>query len=393
MIQRNASFYDLLGVRGLGFDNAKFQAFVDKFNEKYNTLNTDGFDWDDEIQIDFTYQQLQAELGIATLPTFVDVDSPAPYKSQDSFVIGTNKIPRFKHGFAMNEKIIREQMILAQRFGGLANGTKEVLLKLLFDSVDKLIQGNRNELTYQRMRVVSTGQFEITAENNPQGIKDITFDFGIPTANKATLSGTAQWWTKADHTVANQGSKSDPITDLKNWRKAATKAGVPLGQFEISQDLWDDLMTHTAVLSKIGYALYPVASTADTAVAYAQNLTDDAVKSTMEKIVGAPIVIRDTKAVIEKYDTTVRGLKKESIDSFAPKNVAYIPQGTIGTIKAVEPIAVEDPAARLAWFDGGRTIIKNTFNTDTNTQYITSECTALVVPNVSKYMYIFTVTA
>lgn len=393
MITRNASFYDLLGVNGLGFDNAKFQAFVDKFNDKYNTLQTDGFDWDDEIQIDFTYEQLQAELGIATLPTFVDIDSPAPYKSQENFTIGTNKIPRFKHGFAMNEKIIREQMILAQRFGGLANGTKDVLLKLLFDSVDKLIKGNRNELTYQRMQVVSKGQFAITAENNPQGIKGITFDFGIPTANKVTLTSTSQWWTKADHTVANQGSKSDPLKDLKDWRKVASRAGVPEGHFEMSQDLWDDLLGHTAVLSRIGYANYPAASTSDVAVAYAQNLTEDALKSVIERIIGAQIIVRDTKAVVEGYDKDTRSLKKTAINSFEPTNVAYVPNGTIGTIKAVEPIAVDDPAARLAWFDGGRTIIKNTFNTDTNTQYVSSECTALVVPNVSKYMYIYTVTA
>lgn len=393
MIQRDKSFYDLLGVNGLGFDNAKFQVFVDKFKEKYNTLDTDGFDWDNEIQIDFTYQQLQAELGIATLPTFVDIDSPAPYKSQESLLIGTNKIPRFKHGFAMNEKIIREQMILAQRFGGLAEGARTTLMSLLFDSLDKLIKGNRNELTYQRMRVVSTGQFAITAENNPQGIKGITFDFGIPSKNKTELSGTAQWWTKADHTVANQGSKSDPLKDLKDLRKAATKAGVPLGKFELSKDLWDDMQTHTAVLQRVGYALYPAASTGEVAVQYAQNLTEDAVKATVEKIIGAPVVVRDTLAVVEGYDAETRGLKKKTINSFEPTNVSYVPTGMLGTIKAVEPIAVPDPAARLAWFDGGRTVIKNTFDTDTNTQYISSECTALVVPSVSRYMYICKVTA
>lgn len=392
MIRRDVSFYDLLGQKGLGFDNAKFQVFVDKFKEKYNTLDTDGFDWDNEIQIDFTYEQLQAELGIATLPTFVDIDSPAPYKSQDDFIIGKNKIPRFKHGFAMNEKIIREQMILAQRFGGLANGTRDVLMNLLFDSVDKLIKGNRNELTYQRMRVVSTGKFEITAENNPQGIKGITFDFGIPAGNKVSLSGTARWWTKAEHTVANQGSASDPLLDLKNIRKEASKKGVPLGKFEIAKSLWDDMLSHTKVLSRIGYSLYPAASSDSTATGYAQNLAEDALKGAVEKIIGAPIVVRDTMAVVEGFDKESKSLKKTSINSFEPTNVAYIPDGMLGTIKAVEPIAVSDPAARLAWFDGGRTVIKNTFNTDTNTQYVSSECTALVVPSVSKYMYIYTVT-
>ena len=65
MINRFQGYYDLLGASGLGFTNASFQAFVDKFYEKYNGLKTDGFDWDDEIQIDFTYEQLQAEIGRA----------------------------------------------------------------------------------------------------------------------------------------------------------------------------------------------------------------------------------------------------------------------------------------------------------------------------------------
>lgn len=393
MINRNTSFYDLLGANGVGFDSAKFQVFVDKFKDKYNTPQTDGFDWDDEIQIDFTYQQLQAELGIATLPTFVDVDSPAPYKTQENIVIGSNKIPRFKHGFAMNEKIIREQMILAKRFGGITADAKNVIMKLLFDSVDKLIMGNQNELTYQRMQVVSKGSFAITTENNPQGITGVTFDFGVPAANKKTVSGTARWWTSAEHTVENQGSASDPIGYLKDLRKEATRKGIPLGHFEISQSLWDDMLSHTKVLEKIGYSRLAYITDSTTAVTFAQNLTEQAMKDVIEAIIGCKIEVRDTLAVVDSYDKSSKSLVKKTIDAFEPKNIAYVPDGQLGTIKAVEPIAVPDPASRIAYFDGGRTIIKNTFNTDTNTQYVSSECTALVVPSVSKYMFIHTVTA
>lgn len=387
MIQRNQTYYDLLGANGIGMTNERFQTFINKFQEKYNVLNTDGFDWDDEIQIDFTYEQLQAELGIATLPTFVDIDAGAPYKMQDKFVIGSNKIPRFKHGFAMNEKIIREQMIMAKRLGSVTPDVRNTLLKLLFDSVDKLIVGNHNELTYQRNQIVSTGKFDITAENNPQGIKGLSFTFGT---NTSSLSGTSRWWTNAEHTVANQGSASDPLNDMKKIRKTATSVGVPLGHFEISKVLFDDLATHTKVLSRVGYALYPNADGETNAITYAQNLTEDALKAAMERIVGAPIKVIDARAVVEKFESGK--IVKSAIDSFDSKSFAYVPDGMLGTIKAVEPIAVADPAARIAYFDGGRTIIKNVFNTDTNTQYVYSECTALVVPSVARYMYSVTAT-
>lgn len=387
MIQRNQTYYDLLGANGIGMTNERFQTFINKFQEKYNVLNTDGFDWDDEIQIDFTYEQLQAELGIATLPTFVDIDAGAPYKMQDKFVIGSNKIPRFKHGFAMNEKIIREQMIMAKRLGSVTPDVRNTLLKLLFDSVDKLIVGNHNELTYQRNQIVSTGKFDITAENNPQGIKGLSFTFGT---NTSSLSGTSRWWTNAEHSVANQGSASDPLNDMKKIRKTATSVGVPLGHFEISKVLFDDLATHTKVLSRVGYALYPNADGETNAITYAQNLTEDALKAAMERIVGAPIKVIDARAVVEKFESGK--IVKSAIDSFDSKSFAYVPDGMLGTIKAVEPIAVADPAARIAYFDGGRTIIKNVFNTDTNTQYVYSECTALVVPSVARYMYSVTAT-
>ena len=352
MIQRNQTYYDLLGANGIGMTNERFQTFINKFQEKYNVLNTDGFDWDDEIQIDFTYEQLQAELGIATLPTFVDIDAGAPYKMQDKFVIGSNKIPRFKHGFAMNEKIIREQMIMAKRLGSVTPDVRNTLLKLLFDSVDKLIVGNHNELTYQRNQIVSTGKFDITAENNPQGIKGLSFTFGT---NTSSLSGTSRWWTNAEHTVANQGNASDPLNDMKKTRKTATSVGVPLGHFEISKVLFDDLATHTKVLSRVGYALYPNADGETNAITYAQNLAEDALKAAMERIVGAPIKVIGARAVVEKFESGK--IVKSAIDSFDSKSFAYVPDGMLGTIKAVEPIAVADPAARIAYFDGGRTII------------------------------------
>ena len=80
MVTRVTNFYDLLSV-GLG--NISFQQFVDRFNEKYNVLQVEGFDWDPQIQLDYTYEQLIASLNIVTLPIYVDVDSEALDKCKD----------------------------------------------------------------------------------------------------------------------------------------------------------------------------------------------------------------------------------------------------------------------------------------------------------------------
>ena len=386
------NYYDLMTF-GLG--NQNFQQFVDKFQLKYNAPQADGFVWDSEIQLDYTYEQLIASLGITTLPVYVDADSEGLDKSLGQFTIGSNKIPTQKHRYAMNAKMLRERMLMVQKFGDAAlnSDTRSALMDMLFDSTDKLLGGNRNAITHQRMRICSTGKFTIDLENNPRGIQGITFDFGIPAANKETLSGTARWWTNAEHTKANEGSASDPLLFLKNKRKAMKKAGFPAGHFEMSEDLFDDLLMHSKVLQSIGYALYPAAADATAAQSYAQNLTDDVKKDAIARIIGAPIKTYDSVAAVEKYDAESKSIKPVTVENFKATNVSFIPDGQIGTIKSVRPMVfTDDPTQRIAWFDGGRTLVTNRFESKTKTMYVESEMAVLCVPNMPQYMCIFTVT-
>ena len=392
-----SNYYDLLTV-GLG--NYSFQQFVDRFQEKYNVLQTEGFDWDTEIQLDYTYEQLIASLGIVTLPIYVDVDSEGLDKSLGEFKIGSNKIPTQKHRYPMNAKMLRERMIMVQRFGeaALNQDTRTALLDLLFESTDKLLAGNRNALTHQRMQVVSKGQFTIDITNNPRGIKGLTFDFGIPSANKETLSGQNRWWTTSEHVAANEGTSSDPLLYLKNKRKAMRKAGFPNGHFEIAEDLFDDLLTHSKVLERIGLALYPMAASATNpgtaAQGYATNMTDEAKRAAIESIIGCPIIPRDSLAAVEKFDDATKSIKATTIENFDPLNVAFVPDGQIGTIKSVQPMVfTDDPTQRIAWFDGGRTLLTQRFESKTKSMYVESEMAVLCVPSMPQYMCVYTVTA
>ena len=330
-----------------------------------------------------------------TLPTYVDAESEGLDKSLGGFKIGQDKIPTQKHRFPMNAKMLREKMLMTQMYGSAAlnNDTRKALLDITFDSVDHLLGGNVNARTHQRMRIVSTGQFKIDLENNPRGLRGITFDFGIPAANKETLSGTSRWWTTNTHTEANEGSASDPLQFLKDKRKAMKKAGFPKGHFEMSEDLFDDMLMHSKVLKRIGLAINPNVTDASAIVA-AKNMTDDALKSYIERIVGAPIVTRDSVAAVDKFDPETKSLKVETIDNFAPLNVAFVPDGQIGTIKAVKPMVfADDPTQRIAWFDGGRTLLTQRFESKTKTMYVESEMAVLCVPSMPQYMCVYTVTA
>ncbi len=391
MVTNVTNYYDLMSF-GLG--ELSFQQFIDGFNEKYNTLNVDGYQWDNEIQWDYTYEQLIAASNIATLPIYVDESSEALDKAFGKFEIGSNKIPTQKHRYPVDAKMLRSKFLLAQKFGAstLTTETQNSLLDLLYTSGDNLIKGNRNAWTHQRMRINSTGQFVIDINNNPRGIKGLTFDFGIPQANKDTLLTTARWWTNSTHITANEGSSSDPLLYMKTLVKAKKKLGFPQGHIEMSIDLFDDLLIHSKVLQRIGYTLYPQA-TADGAIVYATNLTDDAKKAAMERFINCPIQTYDSIANVDSFDVTTKQLKQTTIENFVPTNIAFIPNGQIGTIKAVKPIVfTDDPTQRTAWFDGGRTLITNKFENKTKTMYVESEMATLCVPNMPQYMCISVVT-
>ena len=391
MVTNVTNYYDLMSF-GLG--ELSFQQFIDGFNEKYNTLNVDGYQWDNEIQWDYTYEQLIAASNIATLPIYVDESSEALDKAFGKFEIGSNKIPTQKHRYPVDAKMLRSKFLLAQKYGAstLTTETQNSLLDLLYTSGDNLIKGNRNALTHQRMRINSTGQFVIDINNNPRGIKGLTFDFGIPQANKDTLLTTARWWTNSTHITANEGSSSDPLLYMKTLVKAKKKLGFPQGHIEMSIDLFDDLLIHSKVLQRIGYTLYPQA-TADGAIVYATNLTDDAKKAAMERFINCPIQTYDSIANVDSFDVTTKQLKQTTIENFVPTNIAFIPNGQLGTIKAVKPIVfTDDPTQRTAWFDGGRTLITNKFENKTKTMYVESEMATLCVPNMPQYMCISVVT-
>lgn len=371
MNTRDKGFYDLLG---LGLGERTYQGFVDSTMADFqNTRKTDGFDWSPDIQMGFTYEQIEAELGLASIPTFVDVDSPGAYKERQGISLGMGSIPRGKHGFAINEKILREEMIIAQRTGRYSNGLGGKMLDILFDSTSDLIKGNYAGLTLQRDQMVSTGMFELTAENNPDGLRSMQFKAHIPKDNVVKLTASKKWFDGE----GKQTSDSNPIKDLRDLVDKMEDAHVANFHFEVDKKTFRQALTHTKVLDAIATNLYPATQNATPSTLVA-NLGRDILQEALERVIGAPIVVKNNIVKIEG---------KGEIRTFAENVWALVPDGSLGDIKAVQPIFVADPGARIAEYDGGRTVLKQWFDTSTNTQYIESELTALCVPSRPKHMF------
>ena len=386
-------FYKLLEF-GLGGDT--WQQFVDRYKEKYDGMVIDGFEFA-PTSINYTWQQLVAATTVTTLPTYVDPESPGYEKQRGSAKGETGSIPTQKAFYSLNRTIVREKMQLMQMFGqaALNQDMMNVIMGLLDESADGLIKGYYNSLTNQRMQIVSTGKFKIDATNNPRGIKDITFDFGIDESHFDTLSGTQRWWTNADKST--EGTASDPIAYMKNKVKEIRSKYHYYGplKIEMAKEMMDALLSHSKVLKRIGMMLYPLSSVDNsgaTAMAYAQNLADDAIKQALVRLVGCEIVERDSKAYVD--DWTEDGvLTQKEIENFSLTNISFIPQGTIGNIQGVTPLTMGYEPSKVAFFDDNRLVLSQRMNPETHSIYIESEAAELCVPSLPKYMFICTVCA
>ena len=386
-------FYKLLEF-GLGGDT--WQQFVDRYKEKYEGMVIDGFEFA-PTSINYTWQQLVAATTVTTLPTYVDPESPGYEKQRGSAKGETGSIPTQKAFYSLNRTIVREKMQLMQMFGqaALNQDMMNVIMGLLDESADGLIKGYYNSLTNQRMQIVSTGKFKIDATNNPRGIKDITFDFGIDASHFDTLSGTQRWWTNADKST--EGTASDPIAYMKNKVKEIRNKYHYYGplKIEMAKEMMDAILSHSKVLKRIGMMLYPLSSVDNsgaTALAYAQNLADDAIKQALVRLVGCEIVERDSKAYVD--DWTEDGvLTQKEIENFSLTNISFIPQGTIGNIQGVTPLTMGYEPSKVAFFDDNRLVLSQRMNPESHSIYIESEAAELCVPSLPKYMFICTVCA
>lgn len=387
----------LNNVMALALGDGTFQEWIDNYEEKYNEVQIDGFT-KAPLRLGRTWQQLIASTGATPLPTYVDPESPGYEVALRALSGVTGNIPTQKQYYRFNRVLLEEQMQLIQRLGNAAitSRMKDIFMGLLDESSEGLIKSYYNALTHQRMRVVSTGKFVISADNNPRGYQDVTIDFNVPTANFDTLTDTARWWTNADRTT--EGTAADPIGYMKNRVRWIRRTKHFLGRLrmEISKALWDDLVEHSKVRSEVGAYIFRTVNTTSATV-LPKYMDPEEMKAAIAKMIEVDsIVIRDSIAYVSKPGTGGDGLPdlvNVPVENFKETNIAFIPEGNIGDIQGVEPLTLGYDPADVASFDDGRLKLTTRKEPKTHSIYIDSEFCQLCVPSVVQHMFISTVTA
>ena len=286
-----------------------------------------------------------------------------------------------------NEDKLRKQLLFERINTRDPQGILRSRRLKLFNTVDDLFAAHANSMTYQRNQMVSRGMLDITADVNPYGINSITLSANVPLVNTTHISdSTKAWWTS--NTYAAEGSNADPIGDLKNWVRAIRFAGAPEGHIEVNYTFFQRILGHSKVASALAAAIFPLGDATQTAAAV-KVLPQDRLVSAMESAIGCSIKVVDKKVGVESYNKTTRKLEVNTIDAFATDVLVWVPNGTIGTVKAVMPITVDDPAAAYGRFMNGRGLLTVSADASKKCQAYETELTALVVPTVPQRMYYF----
>lgn len=378
-------FYDLLS-RALGAsDSAHLQGFLDEvMAEKYNALQLDGFSFNPDMQLDFTYEQIQAEIGLNVMASYVDVDSPAIPIGTEGPQLSTGRIPRMKMVEYLNEDKIRKMLIAEQRFGAASDRVRQSAVSNLFVTLDRLIGGHTNSLTYQRHQMVSAGKLTLTDVNNPNGITDVTFSAKVPKENVTTLSGTNRWWTSvSEGTYSSEGTSCNPVADLKKIVRTARNRGVR-GHFEVETTFMDQVLGHSKILSAIAAQVLPLAD-ATVGSAYVANMADSAKDAALAAIVGAPFVRMDSIVTTQKWDKTQKRLTSQTFNAFDGNVLVFVPDGSLGEVLTVEPITLE--GGIYGGFYDGRLLLTVGVDPTKKCQSYNTEMTSLVVPDKPQYMW------
>lgn len=378
-------FYDLLS-RALGAsDSAHLQGFLDEvMAEKYNALQLDGFSFNPDMQLDFTYEQIQAEIGLNVMASYVDVDSPAIPIGTEGPQLSTGRIPRMKMVEYLNEDKIRKMLITEQRFGAASDRVRQSAVSNLFVTLDRLIGGHTNSLTYQRHQMVSAGKLTLTDANNPNGITDVTFSAKVPKENVTTLSGANRWWTSvSDGTYSKEGASCNPVADLKKIVRTARNQGVR-GHFEVETTFMDQVLGHSKILSAIAAQVLPLAD-ATVGSAYVANMADSAKDAALAAIVGAPFVRMDSIVTTQKWDKSQKRLTSQTFNAFDGNVLVFVPDGSLGEVLTVEPIIVE--GGIYGGFYDGRLLLTVGVDPVKKCQSYNTEMTSLVVPDKPRYMW------
>lgn len=397
---------NLAGTLGLA-SHKTFQTYYESALKDRETLGLDieGFAWADP-QIDFDYEFLEGQGYLSAMATYVDLYSdPTPRGRKTSLKKYTGSIPRQKWVETYGEEDYRKELIEANKAATLGSlrgeipesSIKEYLWNRLFDRMKQFPDRHAASITYQVGQMKFKRALTLTAENNPGGLKDVTYKSHIPEENI-----TKQSWYTVDasgnvtyvETVDPLQILMEKIYDLKtDMYRGYTNVVV-----EMDNTTYLRVMKHPKVLQRIGFAgerALSLSNQKDLAAAqrvgWEKILTNgmDFAKTFIQTAIGADALIVHTNVVgQETFNAEKKNYDTVPVSPYAADVILVRPSGIIGQIYNVAPVR-PDASAIFGDIFGGKGIIEYIYDKDNRTQKWKSELTCLAVPTMPKKMFYY----
>lgn len=383
---------------------AQFYNDIFQRNENQN-LDMRGATWGD-IQNVFTYEMWEQYNNVEVQATFLDLDSdPHAFGGSAEFRKFTGSIPRHKALVTVDEPDYREKLkqlyeveaATAFLDGDVNSAVRGRLEEYFYDKLSALPNAHKNTLNYMLGQLKSNLDFELTAKNNPQGVKGLKFPSHVPTENRKT---TKFWEVAADGKITYNDAV-DPIAyiqqlvyDIKN----DPYNGYDRVTIEMNRKSFVNLLKHPSWAKAIAYSLdntfYKVAGNDANAIAYGNNwlltASIDAKIEVFKAITDIDEVILSTAVTgteyIEKMNEVAPKLVRRKMDCFDEGKMLLRPSGNIIKIIPVAPMRPDKSAISTTIF-GGRGIIEYWYEPRHKVQTWRSEMTCLPVFTAPSLIY------
>lgn len=311
-------------------------------------------------QASLSFEQVIGRARIEAAGSIVDIDAPAPLRSNNTLEKYFGAIPSIKEKFAMRQMELRDLMALesSQLLGG--NAAVQALIKKLYDHVSQAAVAGDKRIDILLLQAMSNLSLNVGVTTNPDGAALGTAIDLLPKGYQK--QGVPVVWTD----LAN----SKPIDDIDNFVEyIATNYGRGFGRLVMSRSAWRNFRATAQVATR----LISFFNVGKQAASYAPTL--EAVNEMFDKNGWPPIVLIND----------VIGVEKDGIVSafrfFNDNNVSFMPSGMIGTLKNAIPMERIKPIPTKSYADFGPTLVSKWADSDPYIEWTAMEMNACPAVN------------
>lgn len=275
-------------------------------------------------QKSLTYASVIGRSRIEAAASVIARGSSAPLRGRQGLELLNGTIPAIAQKFSMDENDYRDVMNVLEDMRLNEEAKRDALIKLLFNDVKRAGEAPGKRLDIMCQEAVSTGKITVNTTNNPDGMTLADVDLLMPSGNKTNAA--IVWSTSGTAT---------PITDFETVVNYQRTRGVAMAKVLMTPAAWSEFRKTTEVKDYLG-SFY--------------GKTNNKVLATMDAV--NEFLNANRLPMIEIVDKTYAIEKDGLLTSYQPfsdANVAFVPQGKLGTIHNAYALEEMEPVDGVAY--------------------------------------------